>query len=99
MGFQTENGNEQRARNRRIVYLIIEVLSLPEAARGYHLSQTLNSLYPTKWVLEVADRRFNPIQFAKAGNCELRDRSVPHSRWLTSWRESDDRTETFPRQA
>jgi AAA+ superfamily predicted ATPase len=99
LGFTVANGNARPSRDRKLRYLINEVLSLCPAVRAYHLNQMLHELCPGKWILEADDREFNPIQYAEAGLCRLVDRPIPHSRRVTTWLDAEDVSRTHPRQA
>jgi hypothetical protein len=66
---------------------IREALLLPPTAIEYHVSQTLQQLFPERAFIEVEGGNFDVESFAYADMCRIAPKASIHSQMLTYWLE------------
>ncbi len=94
-----DSGRQTGSRHRKLEYFFHEALSSIPALRPYMIHDELTRLFPDKALLDVADHRFGLTKFVEEGNCEIRVRTSPQSRFVKSWFDETGKVKPHPKQA
>jgi DNA polymerase III delta prime subunit len=65
--------------------LLAEVLCLPTDAIGYHMSQYLATLFPTKAIVQGCTSMFDVDEYARGGLCDFEKKASIYSQITTEW--------------